>query len=33
MKIYRRDNKDITKEEVINDLIDSNNFNPITNLG
>ena len=33
MKIYRRDNKDITKEQVINDLINSNNFNPITNLG
>ena len=33
MKIYRRDNKDITKEEVINYLIDSNNFNPITNIG
>ena len=32
MKIYRRDNKDITKEQVINDLINSNNFNPITNL-
>ncbi len=27
------DNKDITKEQVINDLINSNNFNPITNLG
>jgi hypothetical protein len=33
MKVYRRDNKDITKEQVINDLINSNNFNPITNLG
>ncbi len=30
MKVYRRDNKDITKEQVIRDLLDSNNFNPIT---
>lgn len=30
MKVYRRDNKDVTKEQVIRDLLDSNNFSPIT---